>query len=249
MKQRARNAICASVDTECGTIRFEYERGAVKNVNLRVRSDGSVHVSAPSRTSFSFVEKFVCDHAKWITERVRRAEERRQEGIGMVAAKGYLPFLGEPLAVIPVQGDRSRAFYDEKKRALVVVVADVNDGEAVSSAAEKWAEKHAREVLAEIFREAETETRGRFGTPVEPNFRKMRARWGSCNVSKRKITLNTALVYAPRECVRYVCMHELCHLLHPNHDQGFYRELAAVCPEWKKLRRRLNAETSAMLAR
>lgn len=249
MKERARAGEYASVDTECGRIDFEFERGAVKNVNLRVRPDGSVHVSAPRKTSFAFVENFVREHADWITERIRRARKRRAEGAESFAERGYLPFLGERVFIERRAGERACARYDAERGVLVVTVPDTDDAVAVSEAAERWAERRAKEILPVLFGEAESDTAGRFGTDIGLVLRRMRARWGSCNVSKRRITLNTALIYAPKECVRYVCMHELAHLAHAGHDEGFYRELAAICPDWKELRRRLNADISAMLLR
>jgi len=70
-------------------------------------------------------------------------------------------------------------------------------------------------------------------------FRKMVSRWGSCHTQKGILTFNTALKYAPYECIEYVVLHEFTHFLVPNHSQKFYRELEKVCPDWKICRRRL----------
>ena len=68
-------------------------------------------------------------------------------------------------------------------------------------------------------------------------FRKMVSRWGSCNYVKGIITFNTALKYAPYECIEYVAYHEFCHFLVPNHSPLFYKELEAVCPQHRECRR------------
>ncbi len=59
--------------------------------------------------------------------------------------------------------------------------------------------------------------------------RKMKTLWGSFS-SKGGITLNRELIKAPRECIEYVVIHELCHLLHPNHVPGFYSLLSSLSP-------------------
>ncbi|MDL2219063.1 M48 family metallopeptidase [Ruminococcaceae bacterium OttesenSCG-928-O06] len=63
--------------------------------------------------------------------------------------------------------------------------------------------------------------------------REMKTRWGSCNVKKRRITLNTRLAMMPRAAQEYVVLHEYVHFLHPNHQAGFYAELARLMPDWK----------------
>ena len=243
---RARG-IPVTVKTPDGDITFTFEKKAVRNVNLRIRADGSVHVSAPQRTSFAFVEKFVRDHGGWIIARVKRAEDRARAAKRSFAEGGSLPLLGGEIAVEVRGGEKSRAAFDAETGVLAVTVSE-NDGAEADALVRKWAERRAKEILPRIFRAAEAETGGKFGAPVQLRLRRMRARWGSCNVGARRITLNTRLIYAPEECVRYVCMHELAHLAHPGHDAGFYRELSLLCPEWKKLRRRLNDEFAALLS-
>lgn len=70
-------------------------------------------------------------------------------------------------------------------------------------------------------------------------FRRMVSRWGSCNPQKGILTFNLNLMYAPFECVEYVVWHEFTHFLQANHSAEFYKELSAVCPDWKKLKNKL----------
>ncbi len=79
---------------------------------------------------------------------------------------------------------------------------------------------------------------------VEPKkwtVRTMNTRWGSCSSATGRITLNTKLYYKPDECVEYVIVHELCHLIHPDHGKGFYALLEKELPEWKRRRKQLKA--------
>lgn len=76
----------------------------------------------------------------------------------------------------------------------------------------------------------------------------MHTQWGSCSPNGR-ITLNPHLVKAPRECIDYVILHELCHLAEHNHSERFYRLMGQVMPGWEKTKERLDGLASSILPR
>ncbi len=79
----------------------------------------------------------------------------------------------------------------------------------------------------------------------KPTFviRTMKRRWGSLSPSGR-LTLNPDLVRAPKECIDYVVIHELCHLKHHDHGPDFYELLESVIPDWEKIKHRLELSLS-----
>ena len=66
--------------------------------------------------------------------------------------------------------------------------------------------------------------------------RVMRSRWGSCMPAKAIITMNTYLAIMPAEIIDHVMLHELCHLVHPNHSRHFYNVMTMIMPDWKERR-------------
>ena len=71
-------------------------------------------------------------------------------------------------------------------------------------------------------------------------FRRMKARWGSCNPTRRTVCLNTELSKRPRECLEYVIVHELAHLLEPTHNARFKAIMDRVLPRWREARELLD---------
>jgi len=69
--------------------------------------------------------------------------------------------------------------------------------------------------------------------------RKMKTRWGSCTIDTGKIRINTRLVWYPPECLEYVVVHELCHLLEAGHNQRFWAYVERCLPDWKIRRKML----------
>jgi predicted metal-dependent hydrolase len=70
--------------------------------------------------------------------------------------------------------------------------------------------------------------------------RRMRTRWGSCTSSRRTIRLNTELAKKPRECLEYVLVHEMVHLLEPTHNATFVSFMDKFMPQWRHVRDELN---------
>ena len=72
--------------------------------------------------------------------------------------------------------------------------------------------------------------------------RKMTTRWGVCNIKTHIITLNYNLYKYNLECLDYVVVHELSHLIHPNHSASFWNIVEKYCPNYKLIRKTLKDE-------
>ena len=70
--------------------------------------------------------------------------------------------------------------------------------------------------------------------------RKMKTRWGVCNIKTKRITLNLELIKKDKKYLDYVIVHELSHLIHPNHSKSFWNLVERVVPDYKTLRKELN---------
>lgn len=73
-------------------------------------------------------------------------------------------------------------------------------------------------------------------------YQEMISRWGSCRPKTGRITLNLQLARYPEACIEYVLVHELCHLLHPNHSPAFYAAMTHWLPDWQERRQILNGK-------
>ena len=71
--------------------------------------------------------------------------------------------------------------------------------------------------------------------------RKMKSRWGVCNIKTKKITLNLELIKKDIKYLDYVIVHELSHLVYPNHQKDFWLLVSKLVPDYKKLRKELNS--------
>ncbi|MBC8137773.1 MAG: M48 family metallopeptidase [Fibrella sp.] len=76
--------------------------------------------------------------------------------------------------------------------------------------------------------------------PVEWGVKRMKTKWGTCNIEARRVWLNLELVKKPPQCLEYVIVHELTHLLERHHNERFTAHLDKFLPQWRTLRAELN---------
>ena len=130
-------------------------------------------------------------------------------------------------------------------RGAIHVIAQGKDKAAVKTQLRSWYRERAADVFARRFEELSERLNW---LDVAPSWRMvaMKKQWGSCS-PKGAILLNPHLVKAPRECIDYVILHELCHLKVHNHSPRFYRLLSQNMPNWQPVKARLDSMAELLL--
>lgn len=224
---------------------YQLVRTKVKNLNLRVRPDGTVRVSAPGRVSVAEVNRFVDSRAAWIASRqelmLRRSERASTnltEGDTVRLWGRRLPVRLEVVAQARLEG---AAIEDE---ALVLRVrkrwADADDAarEHRAKLVDAFLRLQLQEVMTPLFTRYERQM-GVHASAVR--IRRMRTRWGSCATKSGAITMNLQLAELPPACLEGVVVHELCHLVEANHGPRFYALMEQHYPAWREARAMLKA--------
>lgn len=99
-----------------------------------------------------------------------------------------------------------------------------------------------RESLSAVLRRLLPLWEARMGVRVSRvTLREMTSRWGSCRKDRASLTINLRLARVPEELIEQVLVHELCHLLHPNHSPAFYAEMTRRLPDWPERKKRLDS--------
>lgn len=227
-----------SVDCGGEVIEYTLARKKVKNVNMRVKADGSVSVSAPSRVSAKQIDDFVRSRCDFIRSSVERLSAESKSSLpeyddAKIYANGdKLSFLGEELTVEIVQGREDGVYVSDGK--LVISTFDVKNSDYVQKLLRNFYYNSAVSLFRELNEEVSQIFSERFRIGKVPiKLRKMKTRWGSCHVTDGFIVMNTRLVSYPKGCARYVFVHEYSHFIEPNHSPQFYAVVASVMPDYK----------------
>lgn len=229
-----------SAPGEDGAITYELVRKRVQNINLRVRRDGTIAVSAPYGEPLDRIEGFVRSKEEWIRACLLRRRERaeREESRRPRAGGGGILLSGReyPLLIRPAGETRPRAEWDGSALTLYVGDPAGTDWEPLL---DRWRRDRCRELFAESLDRLYPRFE-RKGVPrPELRVRAMKSRWGSCVPARRRVTLNLRLLEAPRLCVDAVMAHELTHFLYLDHSPAFYAVLRELMPEYEEARRLL----------
>lgn len=246
---RRKPQVASRIDVDGFSI--EVVRKRIKHVNLRVYPpDGRVRVSAPHTMPERFVREVVRGRIEWIErQRARFASVPVPVKLEYVSGE-VVPVLGIPhvlrfVSVLPGSPPSSRATdlpartSPDAERELTVSVpahADLDERR-------RTLEKRLRQVARTEFGTLTRAWAHEMGVPMTSvNVRRMTSRWGTCHVRTGKVFLNLALVTRPRECLTYVVVHELAHLIVPDHSREFWQTVERYLPEWRVAERRLARE-------
>lgn len=223
--------------TPLGPIRYTLERKQVKNVNLRVRKDGSVYVSASRLWSAARIDEFVKSKADFIRKAVVRVQQ--QPELPCTAGDGDVFYLlGKPFSICVTKSTPEKAETAGEK-LLLQVKAPENE-KNVQRVLGRYRDAMCRRVFEDSLNRLFPWFAGAGRQRPQLRYRDMKSRWGSCQPVKGVITMNKQLLAMPMACIDYVMLHELCHLIHPNHSQAFYALLGTLMPEWKERKKQLN---------
>lgn len=213
---------------------YNLERKTVKNLNLRIRKDGNIFVSANDDVSFEEIDEFVCSKASYILNAIAKFEEivkyKPKPKQYVSGETFYIQGRGLRLQL----SQASKDFITSDGVYIYLAVRDPTDFEQKCRTVSRFLDQQCKAVFGEIIDELYPMFR-KYGVerPIL-RIRDMETRWGSCLVKKGIITLNKRLLEAPRNCIEYVVMHELCHFIHPNHSKQFYSFLTTLMPDWKE---------------
>jgi predicted metal-dependent hydrolase len=223
-------------------ITFALEYSPRKTLAIEVHPDSSIIVKAPTDATIESIESKVIHRAAWIARQQRQFDRYAPPlpAPEFVSGEGYR-YLGRQyrLKLIENSIDKIRLWQGR----LEVSTPTPFDREHVERSISNWFRDRAMTVFNERYRSC---TKLVASYDIEGygfELRTMSKRWGSCT-PKGKIFLNPLLVSAPKDCIDYVIVHELCHLRFPNHSPSFYRLLASILPDWIDRKDRLNSQVA-----
>ena len=219
-------------------ITLTLERKNIKNMYLRVLPpNGSVKVSAPLFISDEEIVNFIKLKKDWILKKQRYIQENDIKAPLKydTGEKHYL--WGKEYTLQLIKNDNVKhVLVDKEKSILYLPIAKRSTIEKRKKILDEFYRNQMKIAIPPVLDKC-TKIVGK--TPSQVKIRNMK-NWGNCRYHDKRITLNLNLAKKDMECLEYVMIHELCHLIEFNHSKKFKMLMDKYCPNWKEIKKRLN---------
>jgi predicted metal-dependent hydrolase len=222
---------------ELGDIAVEVVKKNIKNVHLSVYPPwGRVKISAPAHMKLETIRVYAISKLGWIKQ--QQMKFRRQE---RETRREYLDrerhFLWGRRYLLEVVESDARSFVEIAHGKMVLRTPPNMEEHKKRTIIHDWYRAQLREAVSSLVRKWEP----RMNVKVERLFvQKMKTKWGSCNSARKSIRLNTELAKKPLECLEYIVVHEMVHLLVRRHNDQFTKLMDTYLPAWRIVRQTLN---------
>lgn len=190
-----------------------------KNMYLRIKDDLKIVVTAPLKISEKKIQKFVESNIDYISKVIIQKEEV------LAKKKDKFQYLGKLYDICYIN-ERKIFLGDEK--ALIGKNVNIDN----------WYKKNAIEVFENYYNFCFQNFKEAKYKPIL-KIRKMKGKWGVCNITNKTITLNLELIKLNPKYLIYVIYHELCHLKHPNHSKDFWALVEKYVPNYKQIKKEM----------
>ncbi len=202
----------------------------IKNLRLRICPPlGEVRISAPLRVSLKSIKKIIISKISWIKEaQIKILSRKKIQELKFISGEKHNFFGEEFLLEIIENSDSVKVFLSEEKikihskKNLTLQqkrkILDEFYRAELKKIIPKFIQKYEQKMLVKV---------------AEFGVKKMKTRWGTCNAKARRIWLNLELAKKPIQCLEFIIIHEMVHLLERNHSKKFYDLMDKFMCDWK----------------
>lgn len=218
-------------------ITITLERKNIKNMYLRILPpNGEVKVSAPLFISDDDIANFIKSKKDWILKKQKYIEENDIKS-PLKYNNGEKHYLwGEEYTLQLIKNDAIKhVLIDKEKSIMYLPIPKRSTIEKRKKILDEFYRSEMRKAIPPVLDKC-TKIVGK--TPSEVKIRNMK-NWGNCRYQDKRITLNLNLAKKDHECLEYVMIHELCHLIEFNHGKNFKKLMDKYCPKWKEIKKKI----------
>ena len=222
---------------DLGGIQADVVRKRIKHVHLSVYPpEGHVRISAPTHMALDTIRVFAISKLAWIKGQQRKVKTQERE-----MPREYIDreshYLWGKRYLLKVVDAEAAPSIDLQHSRIVLHVRPGTTHERRQEILDAWYRDQVRAAVPVLLNKWEPI----LGVSAARFFvQRMKTKWGSCTPHARSIRLNTDLAKKPPECLEYIVVHELAHLIEPTHNARFNSLMELFMPKWKHLKDELN---------
>jgi predicted metal-dependent hydrolase len=219
-------------------VEVQIVRKAIKNLHLGVYPpNGRVRVAAPLAVSDDAVRLAVVSRLGWIKrQRAKFEAQPRQSEREMVSGESHY-FLGRRYRLRVIEHNGPAKMFLRGNSSIDLHIPKGSRVGGREQVLRRWYRTQLKALIPPLLDKWQPV----LGVRVAGwGVKKMKTKWGSCTSNSRRIWLNLELGKKPPQCLEYLIVHELAHLIDRHHDDRFVSIMDTHLPEWRMLREELN---------
>jgi predicted metal-dependent hydrolase len=210
----------------------------IKNVHLSVYPPtGRVRISAPERMNLETVRTYAISKLQWIRKHQKKQNDQVRESPRDYITNESHYYLGKRYLLKVVEHNAPPKVQLNHSRLELYVRPDA-DIEKKKAIMDEWYRNTLKGVIPPYIAKWEKVMRV---TVNDFGIKKMKTKWGTCNIRAKRIWLNLKLAKKPIHCLEYVVVHEMVHLLERKHDERYVHYMDKFLPDWRKLKKELGS--------
>ena len=220
-----------------GNITVDVVQKNIKNIHLSVYPPaGRVRISAPTRMDLATIRVFVISKLSWIKKQQTRLRNQEREAQREFINRESHYFNGKRYLLKVTERDAAPKVV-LKHSAIELYVRPETDAVKRKSILDEWYRRKLKETVPSLIEK----WKKKMNVQVkEFGIKKMKTKWGTCNRQAKRIWLNLELAKKPAECLEYIVVHEMVHLLERNHNDRFIALMTEFMPKWRFYKDELN---------
>ncbi|MCL8000638.1 M48 family metallopeptidase, partial [Brucella sp. 21LCYQ03] len=218
------------------SVEIEVTFKAIKNLHLSVHPPmGRVTIASPDFYDLEKVKIYAATKLGWIKREQRKIRSQEREEPKLMITQESHQFLGKRYLLKVVEAKRPKLVLKH-----LVIELYALPGASLEQKQKTLYNWYKRELDAKIGTLIFNYSRQMNLTDVHFGIRRMKTKWGSCNIEKRMLLFNIELAKKPVDCIEYIVVHELVHLLERNHNKNFIILMDRFLPNWRLQKKILN---------
>lgn len=211
----------------------------MKNVNIRIKSDGNIYLSCPLKMKTKDAEKVLIDKYSWIVKNQNKIKEYMLEKESLQES-GKVYFEGKIYKLNIISSNNNSIKRTDSNINLYIKQRYSQNEKYIEKYYENWLKEECYNVCVNLIKKYQDNV-------PQIQIKKLKTRWGSCSPYQNKVVFNLSLIKTPIECIEYVVVHELAHFKEQNHSKRFYNIVEKYIPDWKIRRKLLNNKYNVVI--
>lgn len=220
-----------------GDIRVDVAHKDIKNLHLSVYPpSGRVRISAPLRMGLETIRIFAISKLSWIKKQQNKIRGQERETAREYITRESHYYLGKRYLLKIIEHNASPKV--EIKHGTIEIYIRPNTGlEKRKEILDEWYRQSLKEIIPGIIAQYENKLKVNV---AEFAVKKMKTKWGTCTREAKRIWLNLELAKKLKECIEYIVVHEMVHLLERHHNERFIAYMDKFLPKWRFYKEELN---------